>query len=70
LQKGLVPKTKAETVANYATGVINEVETLAHSVGVTEPRGIRRKHIRVMQASGRSISLARLYPRPDVLPGN
>ncbi len=70
LQKGLVPKTKAEKVANYATGIIHEVESLAHSVGATEPRGIRRKHIRVMQATGRSISLARLYPRPDVLPGN
>jgi glutamate synthase domain-containing protein 2 len=70
LQKGLVPKTKADKVANYAKGIIHEVETLAHSVGASEPRGIRRKHIRVMQASGRSISLARLYPRPDVLPGN
>ena len=70
LQKGLVPKTKSEKVANYATGLIHEVETLAHSVGASEPREIRRKHIRVMQASGRSISLARLYPRPDVLPGN
>jgi glutamate synthase domain-containing protein 2 len=70
LQKGLVPQAKSEKVANYAAGIIHEVETLAHSVGVTEPREIRRKHIRVMQADGRSISLARLYPRPDVLPGN
>ena len=65
-----VRKTKSEKVANYAAGIIHEVETLAHSVGADEPRQIRRKHIRVMQANGRSISLAKLYPRPDVLPGN
>lgn len=69
-QKGLVPETKAEKVANYAKGIIHEVETIAHSVGVTEPRQIRRRHIRVVQSNGRSISLARMYPRPDVLPGN
>ncbi|GHA59965.1 FMN-binding glutamate synthase family protein [Amylibacter ulvae] len=69
-QKGLVPLVKSEKVANYANGVIYEVETIAHSVGVTEPRQIRRKHIRVVQANGRSMSLARMYPRPDVLPGN
>ncbi|MCL4119762.1 UNVERIFIED_CONTAM: hypothetical protein GTU68_021121 [Idotea baltica] len=69
-QKGLVPLVKSEKVANYAAGVIYEVETIAHSVGVTEPRQIRRKHIRVVQANGRSMSLARMYPRPDVLPGN
>jgi glutamate synthase domain-containing protein 2 len=70
LQKGLVPKVKSDKVANYAKGIIHEVETLAHSVGADEPRQIRRKHIRVMQANGRSVSLAKLYPRPDVLPGN
>lgn len=69
-QKGLVPKVKADKVANYASGIIHEVETIAHSVGVGEPREIRRKHIRVVQANGRSMSLARMYPRPDVLPGN
>lgn len=67
LQKGLVPQVKSEKVANYALEMIHEVETLAHSVGVTEPRQIRRKHIRVMQDNGNSVSLARLYPRPDVV---
>ena len=67
LQQGLVPKTKAEKVANYAQGIIHEVETLAHSVGVGEPRLIRRRHIRIMQHDGRSVSMAKLYPRPDVM---
>lgn len=66
-QKGLVPKVKADKVANYAQGIIHEVETIAHSVGVSEPRQIRRRHVRVVQGNGRSISLARLHPRPDVL---
>ncbi len=67
LQKGLVPKAKSVKVANYASEMIHEVETLAHSVGVSEPRQIRRKHIRVMQDNGQSVSLARLFPRPDVM---
>jgi glutamate synthase domain-containing protein 2 len=65
-QQGLVPKVKAEMVANYAHGIIGEVETLAHSVGVSEPRGIRRHHVRIVQASGRSISMDKLHPRPEV----
>ncbi|GLQ35780.1 FMN-binding glutamate synthase family protein [Amylibacter marinus] len=67
LQKGLVARTKSEKVANYAKEMIHEVEVLAHSVGVAEPRQIRRKHIRVVQENGQSISLARMYPRPDVM---
>jgi glutamate synthase domain-containing protein 2 len=70
LQMGLVPETKANKVANYATELIHEVETLAHSVGVKEPRQIRRKHIRVIQHDGKAISLAKMYPRPDVLQGD
>ena len=66
LQKGLVSEAKSDKVANYAQGIIHEVETLAHSVGVSEPRQIKRAHIRMMQDNGQSISLARLFPRPDV----
>jgi glutamate synthase domain-containing protein 2 len=66
LQKGLVPEVKSAKVANYAMGIIHEVETLAHSVGVSEPRQIRREHIRMMQDNGQSISLAELYPRPNM----
>jgi glutamate synthase domain-containing protein 2 len=66
-QKGLVPKVKADRVANYARGIIQEVETIAHSCGVTEPRLIRRHHVRIVQASGRSISMDKLHPRPEVM---
>jgi glutamate synthase domain-containing protein 2 len=65
LQSGLVPKTKAERVANYARGLIHEVEVMAHSCGVAEPRALRRHHVRIVQANGRSIPMDELWPRPD-----
>jgi len=46
-QRGLVPEDKEHKVARYAQGIIKEVEIIAHSVGVTEPRLMRRKHVRL-----------------------
>jgi glutamate synthase domain-containing protein 2 len=62
LQRGLVVEQKYEKVANYATQLIKEVETIAHSVGVSEPRQMRRRHVRGVQASGDSVLLAKLRP--------
>ena len=56
-QKGLVVEEKFEKVAHYARGITKEVETIAHSVGVTEPRAMRRKHVRIVQSDGSSIPL-------------
>lgn len=56
-QKGLVVEEKFARVAHYAKGIVKEVETIAHSVGVTEPRQMRRKHVRIVQSDGRSIPL-------------
>ena len=61
-QKGLVPSEKYEKVASYAKGIIKEVETIAHSVGVAEPRLLRREHVRIVQPDGTSIPLSTLYP--------
>ncbi len=61
-QKGLVPEEKYKRVAAYAKQLSKEVETIAHSVGVAEPRDIRRTHVRIVQADGRSRSMADLYP--------
>jgi len=66
LQKGLVPEVKSERVAHYAQNIIHEVEIIAHSCGLTEPRGLRREHVRIVQDSGRTLLMAELYPRPDV----
>lgn len=61
-QKGLVPEEKWEKVAAYAKGIVKEVETIAHSVGVAEPRLMRRSHVRIVQPDGQSIPLSTLYP--------
>jgi glutamate synthase domain-containing protein 2 len=62
LQKGLVVEEKEHRVAHYARSVIHEVETIAHSVGVTEPRLMRRRHVRLVQADGRSVAINTLTP--------
>lgn len=61
-QKGLVPDEKYERVAGYAKGIIKEVEMIAHSVGVSEPRKMRRDHVRIVQPDGTSVQLSSLYP--------
>ena len=67
LQAGLNPQDKAVKVANYAKNVTHEVEVIAHSCGVLEPRQLRRSHVRLVQDNGMSIAMDRLYPRPDVV---
>ena len=65
LQAGLVVEDKYMKVANYAQQVIKEVETIAHSVGVAEPRLMRRRHVRIVQADGSSIPLNKIRPSVD-----
>ncbi|WP_371226079.1 FMN-binding glutamate synthase family protein [Roseovarius sp. 2305UL8-3] len=62
LQAGLVVEDKYVKVANYAKSVIKEVETIAHSVGVAEPRLMRRRHVRIVQGDGSSIPLNKIRP--------
>ncbi|MEM9435383.1 MAG: FMN-binding glutamate synthase family protein [Pseudomonadota bacterium] len=61
-QKGLVPSEKNKKVAAYAKNIVKEVELIAHSVGVSEPRQLTRSHVRLVQPSGRSIPMDELYP--------
>ena len=53
----LVVTEKCHRVAAYANGVIHEVETIAHSVGVREPRLMRRRHVRIMGEDGVSVPM-------------
>jgi glutamate synthase domain-containing protein 2 len=62
LQHGLVVEEKDKRVARYAKSIIKEVETIAHSVGVAEPRLMRRRHVRLVQEDGRSIQMNDLFP--------
>ena len=62
LQRGLDPANKAERVANFVEAMRKEVGVIAHSVGVTGPRQMKRYHVRLVCADGRSRPLDELYP--------
>lgn len=64
LQAGLDPKDKKVKVANYQTNLVHEVEVIAHSCGVREPRQLKRHHVRIVQENGKSILLSDLVPYP------
>lgn len=66
LQKGLNPQDKAVKVANYCKNLVHEVEVIAHSCGVGEPRALRRYHVRVVQANGKSVPMDELFPVPAI----
>jgi glutamate synthase domain-containing protein 2 len=61
-QEGLVVEDKDKRVANYVLNLVKEVEVIAHSVGVGEPRLMRRKHVRLVQPDGSSLPMDRLFP--------
>lgn len=67
LQKGLVPEVKSDRVANYAKGIIKDVEIIAHSCGVREPRELRRHHMRLVRENGQTALMSTVFPRPDLL---
>ena len=48
LQQGLDPTDKAHRVANYAANLMHEVEVIAHSCGVAEPRLLSREHLLIV----------------------
>ncbi|WP_373054356.1 FMN-binding glutamate synthase family protein [Thioalkalivibrio sp.] len=62
LQQGLDPARKSVRVAHYVTNTIHEVEVIAHSCGVREPRELERFHARIVASHGQSIPLDAFYP--------
>lgn len=62
LQKGLDPTDKSVRVANFVKQMRKEVGVIAHSVGVKESRQMKRYHVRLVCADGRSRPLDKLYP--------
>lgn len=67
LQKGLNPEEKSVKVANYCANMIHEVQIISHSCGVSRPRLMGRRHVRIVQSDGKSVPMDILYPRPDTL---
>lgn len=68
LQRGLVPENKAKRVANFANKMAYGVGLVANSCGVAEPRALSREHVRIIESSGISVSLAKLHEIPETLP--
>lgn len=64
LQRGLVPEDKAVRVANFANKMVYGVGLIAHSCGVNQPRKLERKHVRIIENVGKSVSLAEDQPVP------
>ena len=62
LQRGLVPRDKARRVANYHRHLVKEVEVIAHSCGVEEPRMLKRHHARMVTGDAASVPLDQLWP--------
>ncbi|MEM6267022.1 MAG: FMN-binding glutamate synthase family protein [Pseudomonadota bacterium] len=62
LQSGLDPANKAVRVENFVQQMRKEVGVIAHSCGVPEPRRLKRYHVRMVCADGRSRPLDELYP--------
>ena len=65
LQRGLVVEDKAARVASYCRNMNKEVEMIAHSCGLAQARGLRREHVRIVQATGESVALDILHPYPE-----
>ncbi len=69
LQRGLVVEEKYDKVANYAKQIIKEVEMIAHSVGVAEPRLMRRRHVRIVLSDGSSLPMNKISPSYSPMAG-
>jgi len=68
LQKGLDPTDKASRVAKYAINLKHEVEVIAHSCGVTEPRQLRRHHAQIINEMGLPEDMTDVFPEKQTLP--
>ena len=65
LQRGLVPKDKAERVTNFANKIVYGVGLVAHSCGAKHPRQLNRTHVRIIEHGGRSEELIKIHPIPE-----
>jgi glutamate synthase domain-containing protein 2 len=66
LQRGLVVEEKFERVAHYCLNINHEIDMIAHSCGLRHARELRREHVRIADANGRTTALNMLYPYPAV----
>jgi glutamate synthase domain-containing protein 2 len=55
---------KSERVAHYCLNINHEIDMIAHSCGLRHARELRREHVRIAGADGRTTALNMLYPYP------
>ncbi|HYA46922.1 MAG TPA: FMN-binding glutamate synthase family protein [Burkholderiales bacterium] len=65
LQRGLVVEEKYLRVASYAAEMNREIDMIAHSCGCRHARELKREHVRIVQAAGRSVALNIMHPYPE-----
>ena len=61
LQQGLDPESKALRVKNYVDNMVQEVNSIALSCGVSSVHELDRKHAYIVDPQGRTIKLDQLY---------
>ncbi len=61
LQHGLNPENKAVRVMNYCKTLRKEVEMIAHSCGVDNPRELTRDHVMIVQPCGHSKPFSQVW---------
>ncbi|MCK5880221.1 MAG: FMN-binding glutamate synthase family protein [Sinobacterium sp.] len=66
LQRGLDWEGKSHRVTEYIKNLEKELEIVAHSCGVKDPRLLSRKHAHIVTEPRNSVSLEELYPTPVV----
>lgn len=68
LMRALDPDVKQEGVQHYVENMRHQVNMIAHSCGVPEPRQLRRRHCRIALGNGRTRPLTDMFPdfRADV----
>lgn len=62
LQRGLDPEDKAVRVMNYVSRIHYGAGLIAHACGVPHVRALQRKHVRLIQADGKSKPMSEIYP--------
>ncbi|MEM1114450.1 MAG: FMN-binding glutamate synthase family protein [Pseudomonadota bacterium] len=62
LQKGLVPREKSARVAAYAKNLMHEVETIAHSCGVSSASELGRQHAQIINEQGLPEAMSEVFP--------
>ncbi len=63
LQRGLIPKDKAERVRKFIKTMQKEVEMIAHSCGVDHPNQLKRDHALIITAPGRTKKMSEIWPK-------